>query len=82
MKGPATWPVALVWGTVRSASAAGICPMCAWNAPTAEASVRVSAWALAMRERDWTLAKSTREIAVRMAITDTTTSSSIRVKPR
>src|SRR5215469_7813908 len=49
---------------------------------TAEARVRVSAWALAMRARVWTLAYSGIAMAARMPMMATTIMSSMRVKPR
>src|SRR5262249_44094183 len=56
--------------------------MCDWNIDTAVTSERMSAWALAMRDRAVTLAYSGTAIETRTPIIATTIISSIRVKPR
>ncbi len=56
MKGPALSPWALVAGEVRVARVGGTVPMCERYMLAAEASVRPSAWAWAMRARAWRLA--------------------------
>ena len=56
MKGPADCPRPFAVACVRSVSAAGRAPMWAVKMLTAEASVRVSACALATRARVCTLA--------------------------
>ena len=82
MKGPALWFRPLTAAEVRSVSAAGSAPMWAVYMLTAEARVRVSACALAMRARVWTLAYSGMAMAARMPMMATTIINSMSVKPR
>src|SRR4030095_5006043 len=66
----------------RAARPVGSVPMCAEYMLTAEASVRASACALAIRARAWMFAYSGIAMAARMPMIATTIISSMSVKPR
>src|SRR4029450_6772937 len=82
MNGPAVWPRLFVATEFRALRAPGSVPMCAEYMPPAEASVRASACALAMRARAWMFAYSGIAMAARIPMIATTIISSMSVKPR
>src|SRR3989442_3279058 len=82
MNGPPVSPDGFVTTPVRSVSATGYTLMCDWYIDTALTSERMSAWALAIRDRAVTLAYSGTAIEARTPMIATTIISSISVKPR